>query len=80
MFDSLMYGLIESGTLGGDELSASDPLLLTGVALSSGAALGVALVLLAARGPDRAERFARKYAKNQPKPAAAPAPEPEKKA
>jgi glycosyltransferase 2 family protein len=34
------------------------PMLLTGVALSSGAALGVVLVAFAARDPDRAERFA----------------------
>ena len=34
------------------------PMLLTGVALSSGAALGVGLVALAARDPDAAERFA----------------------
>ncbi len=33
-------------------------MLLTGVALSSGAALGVGLVALAARDPDAAERFA----------------------
>jgi uncharacterized membrane protein YbhN (UPF0104 family) len=33
-------------------------MLLTGVALSAGTALGVALVALAARDPDRAERFA----------------------
>jgi uncharacterized membrane protein YbhN (UPF0104 family) len=33
-------------------------MLLTGVALSAGAALGVVLVALAARDPDRAERFA----------------------
>jgi uncharacterized protein (TIRG00374 family) len=33
-------------------------MLLTGVALSSGAALGIVLVALAARDPDRAERFA----------------------
>jgi uncharacterized protein (TIRG00374 family) len=33
-------------------------MLLTGVALSAGAALGVALVVLAARDPDRTERFA----------------------
>lgn len=34
------------------------PMLLTGVALSAGAALGVVLVALAARDPDGAERFA----------------------
>jgi uncharacterized protein (TIRG00374 family) len=34
------------------------PMLLTGVALSAGAALGVGLVALAARDPDGAERFA----------------------
>ncbi len=33
-------------------------MLLTGIALSAGAALGVVLVALAARDPDRAERFA----------------------
>jgi uncharacterized protein (TIRG00374 family) len=34
------------------------PMLLTGLALSAGAALGVVLVALAARDPDQAERFA----------------------
>ena len=34
------------------------PMLLTGIALSAGAALGVVLVALAARDPDGAERFA----------------------
>jgi glycosyltransferase 2 family protein len=34
------------------------PILLTGLALSAGAALGVVLVALAARDPDQAERFA----------------------
>jgi glycosyltransferase 2 family protein len=39
-------------------IAQGGPMLLTGVALSSGAALGVVLVAFAARDPDRAERFA----------------------
>ena len=42
------------------------PMLLTGVALSAGAALGVVLVAWAARDPDRAERFAWKATRRLP--------------
>lgn len=42
------------------------PMLLTGVALSAGAALGVALVALAARDPDGAERFAWRMSRRLP--------------
>lgn len=42
------------------------PMLLTGVALSSGAALGVGLVALAARDPDGAERFAWRASRRLP--------------
>lgn len=41
-------------------------MLLTGVALSAGAALGVGLVALAARDPDRAERFAWRVTRRLP--------------
>ena len=47
-------------------IGQSGPMLLTGVALSSGAALGVALVLLAAREPDRAERLAWRASRRLP--------------
>ena len=42
------------------------PMLLTGIALSAGAALGVVLVALAARDPDGAERFAWKATRRLP--------------
>ena len=41
-------------------------MLLTGIALSAGAALGVVLVALAARDPDGAERFAWKATRRLP--------------
>lgn len=44
--------------LGALMIGESGPMLLTGVALSSGTALGVVLVGVAARDPDRTERFA----------------------
>ena len=44
--------------LGALMIGEGGPMLLTGVALSAGAALGVFLVVLAARDPDRTERFA----------------------
>jgi glycosyltransferase 2 family protein len=43
--------------LGALMIGESGPMLLTGVALSAGTALGVVLVALAARDPDRTERF-----------------------
>ena len=42
------------------------PMLLTGIAFSAGAALGVVLVALAARDPDGAERFAWKATRRLP--------------
>ncbi len=42
------------------------PMLLTGVALSAGAALGVALVVVAARDPDGAERLAWRVSRRLP--------------
>jgi uncharacterized protein (TIRG00374 family) len=44
--------------LGALMIGEGGPMLLTGVALSAGTALGVVLVALAARDPDRAERLA----------------------
>jgi uncharacterized protein (TIRG00374 family) len=44
--------------LGALMIGQGGPMLLTGVALSAGAALGVVLVAWAARDPDRTERFA----------------------
>jgi uncharacterized protein (TIRG00374 family) len=44
--------------LGALMIGQTGPILLTGVALSAGAALGVFLVALAAKDPDRTERFA----------------------
>jgi uncharacterized protein (TIRG00374 family) len=44
--------------LGALLIGQGGPMLLTGVALSAGTALGVVLVALAAREPDRAESFA----------------------
>ena len=43
--------------LGALMIGEGGPMLLTGIALSAGTALGVALVALAARDPERAERF-----------------------
>jgi glycosyltransferase 2 family protein len=43
--------------LGALLIGEGGPMLLTGIALSSGTALGVVLAALAARDPDRAERF-----------------------
>src|SRR5688572_14973327 len=54
----ILFGAIAIGQTG--------PMLLTGVALSSGAALGVALVILAAREPDRAERLAWRASRRLP--------------
>jgi uncharacterized protein (TIRG00374 family) len=54
----ILFGALAIGQTG--------PMLLTGVALSSGAALGVALVILAAREPDRAERLAWRASRRLP--------------
>ena len=58
--ERLLDGVVLSTWIlfGAIAIGQSGPMLLTGIALSSGAALGVALVLLAAREPDRAERLA----------------------
>lgn len=66
--ERLLDGVILSTWIlfGALAIGQGGPLLLTGVALSSGAALGVALVLLAARGPDRAERFAWRVSRKLP--------------
>jgi uncharacterized protein (TIRG00374 family) len=58
--ERLLDGVILSAwiLLGALAIGQGGPMLLTGVALSAGAALGVALVAWAARDPDRAERFA----------------------
>jgi glycosyltransferase 2 family protein len=58
--ERLLDGVVLSSwiLLGALMIGQGGPMLLTGVALSAGAALGVALVALAARDPDRAERFA----------------------
>ena len=58
--ERLLDGVILSSWIlfGALAIGQGGPMLLTGIALSSGAALGVALVALAARDPDRAERFA----------------------
>ncbi len=58
--ERLLDGVILSSWIlfGALAIGQGGPMLLTGVALSAGAALGVALVALAARDPDRAERFA----------------------
>ena len=47
-------------------LGQGGPMLLTGVALSAGAALGVALVVVAARDPDGAERLAWRVSRRLP--------------
>jgi uncharacterized protein (TIRG00374 family) len=58
--ERLLDGVILSAWIlfGALAIGEGGPMLLTGVALSAGAALGVALVALAARDPDGAERFA----------------------
>jgi uncharacterized protein (TIRG00374 family) len=58
--ERLLDGVILSTwiLLGALAIGEGGPMLLTGIALSAGAALGVGLVALAARDPDRAERFA----------------------
>jgi uncharacterized protein (TIRG00374 family) len=58
--ERLLDGVILSAWIlfGALAIGQGGPMLLTGVALSAGAALGVVLVGLAARDPDRAERFA----------------------
>jgi uncharacterized protein (TIRG00374 family) len=58
--ERLLDGVILSSwiLLGALAIGEGGPMLLTGIALSAGAALGVVLVALAARDPDRAERFA----------------------
>jgi glycosyltransferase 2 family protein len=58
--ERLLDGVILSSwiLLGALAIGQGGPMLLTGVALSAGAALGVGLVVLAARDPDRAEGFA----------------------
>jgi uncharacterized protein (TIRG00374 family) len=58
--ERLLDGVILSAWIlfGALAIGQGGPMLLTGVALSAGAALGVGLVALAARDPDRAERFA----------------------
>jgi glycosyltransferase 2 family protein len=58
--ERLLDGVVLSSwiLLGALMIGQGGPMLLTGVALSAGAALGVVLVALAARDPDRAERFA----------------------
>ncbi len=52
--------------LGALAIGQGGPMLLTGIALSAGAALGVGLVAWAARDPDRAERFAWKASRRLP--------------
>jgi uncharacterized protein (TIRG00374 family) len=58
--ERLLDGVILSTWIlfGALAIGEGGPMLLTGIALSAGAALGVVLVALAARDPDRAERFA----------------------
>ena len=58
--ERLLDGVVLSSWIlfGALAIGQGGPMLLTGIALSAGAALGVALVALAARDPDRAERFA----------------------
>lgn len=56
--ERLLDGVILSAWIlfGALAIGEGGPMLLTGVALSAGAALGVVIVALAARDPDRAER------------------------
>jgi hypothetical protein len=58
--ERLLDGVILSAwiLIGALAIGQGGPMLLTGIALSAGAALGVTLVVLAARDPDGAERFA----------------------
>jgi uncharacterized protein (TIRG00374 family) len=58
--ERLLDGVVLSAWIlfGALAIGQGGPMLLTGVALSAGAVLGVVLVALAARDPDRAERFA----------------------
>lgn len=58
--ERLLDGVILSTwiLLGALAIGQGGPMLLTGIALSAGAALGVVLVAFAARDSDRAERFA----------------------
>jgi glycosyltransferase 2 family protein len=58
--ERLLDGVVLSAwiLLGALMLGEGGPVLLTGVALSAGTAVGVVLVALAARDPERAERFA----------------------
>ena len=58
--ERLLDGVILSAWIlfGALAIGQGGAMLLTGIALSAGAALGVLLVALAARDPDRAERFA----------------------
>ncbi|HWB57435.1 MAG TPA: lysylphosphatidylglycerol synthase transmembrane domain-containing protein [Gaiellaceae bacterium] len=58
--ERLLDGVILSTwiLLGALAIGQGGAMLLTGIALSAGAALGVVLVAFAARDPDRAERFA----------------------
>jgi glycosyltransferase 2 family protein len=52
--------------LGALMIGETGPMLLTGIALSSGTALGVVLVAIAARDPDRAERTVWRATKRLP--------------
>ncbi len=66
--ERLLDGVILSAWIlfGALAIGQGGPMLLTGVALSAGAALGVVLVALAARDPDGAERFAWKATRRLP--------------
>ncbi len=66
--ERLLDGVILSAWIlfGALAIGQGGPMLLTGIALSSGAALGVALVALAARDPDGAERFAWRISRRFP--------------
>jgi hypothetical protein len=66
--ERLLDGVILSAWIlfGALAIGQGGPMLLTGVALSAGAALGVVLVALAARDPDGAERVAWKATRRLP--------------
>ena len=66
--ERLLDGVILSAWIlfGALAIGQGGPMLLTGIALSAGAALGVVLVALAARDPDGAERFAWKATRRLP--------------
>lgn len=66
--ERLLDGVVLSSWIlfGALAIRESGPMLLTGIALSAGAALGVVLVALAARDPDRAERFAWRLSRRFP--------------